>query len=90
MTSTDQTTTTTTTHAEGFIVGLSTTDGETIVTLEADLLDLTEAEALADALRDAVVTAKQASMQVRADFTAADTLKLDRGRCPRHPHQEAT
>ncbi|NUL43747.1 hypothetical protein F7P69_00835 [Cellulosimicrobium funkei] len=50
--------TTTTTRAESFEVGLSTTDGETIVTVSADMLELTEAEALAEALRAAVTIAR--------------------------------
>lgn len=52
------TTTQTTTEAESFTVGLSTTEDETIITLSADLLTLDEADELIEALRAAVAKAR--------------------------------
>lgn len=54
----ETTTMQTTTAAESFTVGLSTTGDETIITLSADLLTLDEADQLIEALQAAVAKAR--------------------------------
>lgn len=52
------TTTQTTTAAESFTVGLSTTEDETILTVSADMLTPDEADELIEALQAAVAKAR--------------------------------